>query len=424
MKIKALAAKNGKTRLIGKTKSFPINTPTACRWKWAWSSLYLNMGTTASCHRASHSVLTSENFADFHNTTEKHSARQTMLDGKWPTGGCEYCERIETAGGTSDRIHQNTRPGIPPELVDNPTTTTVSPVELEVFIDNTCTFKCLYCSGDYSSKIAAEDKKFGTQLSELQQGRRYKNAGPVKFWPEFVKWFEQHGHSLQKLNILGGEPLYQQHFYELLDMIESVKNRQLDLTVTTNLSVPLKYLDKFDEYAHRVARNKGFRSITLQCSVEGLGAGQEYVRHGFDTDTFVQNFERFHYNSPFKCRILSSLNILVADDMLNLAQKVNTWNQHQDVFWSIHSLQPMAAALNIHHHPTELYRARFQKVLDDIPNKQTSDLLVGILRSSEEYTKDPSKGQTLLHVLEEADKRRASNWQDVFPWLTKYLESV
>ena len=84
-------------------KYFPIQTETACQLKWTWSSLYLYDGTTNSCHRVDRSPLSVDSFGLFHNTAKKLQDRQTMLAGNWPKGGCDYCEKIERAGGSSDR---------------------------------------------------------------------------------------------------------------------------------------------------------------------------------------------------------------------------------------------------------------------------------------------------------------------------------
>jgi hypothetical protein len=81
-------------------KEFPVDTATACQLKWTWSTIMLNRGTTSSCHRVRQDTLTPENFLNFHNTPKKLNDRQLMLEGKRPAGGCEYCYKIEDAGGT------------------------------------------------------------------------------------------------------------------------------------------------------------------------------------------------------------------------------------------------------------------------------------------------------------------------------------
>jgi hypothetical protein len=50
-------------------KFFPIKTETACKLKWAWSTIRLYTGQSHSCHRVNGSVVdTDSNNFDFHNT--------------------------------------------------------------------------------------------------------------------------------------------------------------------------------------------------------------------------------------------------------------------------------------------------------------------------------------------------------------------
>ena len=127
-------------------KYFPINSQTSCRSKWSWSTLYLNKGATASCHRASTSAIP-EKFEDFHNTPVKIQDRSVMLQSLWPGNGCEYCRDIEHSGGISDRMFQNQIPDVyTKELDQNNALTVVNPVVLEVFFSNTCNLSCIYCN--------------------------------------------------------------------------------------------------------------------------------------------------------------------------------------------------------------------------------------------------------------------------------------
>ena len=76
-------------------KYFPIKTATSCQLKWNWSTLFLNTGITASCHRTGKSEINAENFKNFHNTPVKLADRTNMLQGKWPEESCKYCKDIE-----------------------------------------------------------------------------------------------------------------------------------------------------------------------------------------------------------------------------------------------------------------------------------------------------------------------------------------
>ena len=103
-------------------KKFPIKKGLPCQLKWNHSTVFLTMGTTASCHRVTHDPIIIENGKiNFHNIPTKLEARQKMLRGEWPGHGCEHCQHIEEAGGTSDRmIHLNLEgTTAPPELDNN-----------------------------------------------------------------------------------------------------------------------------------------------------------------------------------------------------------------------------------------------------------------------------------------------------------------
>ena len=99
----------------------PINKDTACQFKWTWSTLFLNFGTTSSCHRCKHWPVTVDTIEDFHNVPGKLQDREKMLQGQWPGNGCEYCKVVEDVGGISERkAYIKDLPMLPPEMQFEP----------------------------------------------------------------------------------------------------------------------------------------------------------------------------------------------------------------------------------------------------------------------------------------------------------------
>ena len=130
-----------------------LNTDPSCQFKWTWSTLFLNFGTTSSCHRCKHWEVTVENFMDFHNLPGKINDREKMLQGQWPGNGCEYCKVVEEAGGVSERVgYINDLQMVPPENETNPEETHVTPRLLEVYFSNLCNMSCTYCSAKFRSR--------------------------------------------------------------------------------------------------------------------------------------------------------------------------------------------------------------------------------------------------------------------------------
>ena len=54
-----------------KNLQFPIKSASACLNKWTWSTIWLQSGTTASCHRIIPEEFDVKDFDNFHNTSEK-----------------------------------------------------------------------------------------------------------------------------------------------------------------------------------------------------------------------------------------------------------------------------------------------------------------------------------------------------------------
>ena len=401
-------------------KYFPIVTDPSCRLKWSWSTLYLNSGTTASCHRASGSDIP-ENFNEFHNTSTKVQDRATMLSGQWPGNGCEYCKNIEEAGGTSDRKFQNQIPDVyPKELELDNTLTQVSPSIVEVFFANTCNLACVYCSAKYSSAIQAENALFGGSLIPDKNfeyvDNRYRELSP-KFW----KWFRDNSQTLQRFQILGGEPFLQRDLHALIDYLLVTEHPNLELNLVTNLalkpSVIKPILEKLSATKDRVKR------IDIQTSIDAWDSSQEYVRHGLKLDTFDTNMTRLLAQGTYRVGLLSTISSLSINGMPALAKKYLEWGKIQEIFWYMHLVLPNDTIFD----PTIFDFGVFENSLEQtraiLPNTSWDDLRTlevfdGIvLKLKQRCSTNISKQQELLTFLEQNDQRRDTNWRKDFPWL-------
>jgi sulfatase maturation enzyme AslB (radical SAM superfamily) len=225
---------------------FPIKTATACQLKWTWSTIFLNNGTTSSCHRVGRHPIALENFDNFHNTPEKLEQRNIMLQGQWPqplsymkpSEGCRYCEKIEATGGQSDRQFHLQVPGlVPPELEHKPTAVEVTPRILEIFMNNTCNLACTYCTPFNSSQIQQENRKFGRFEKNglvIESNSIDKNQTAL-YTEKFFSWLEANYQDLRRLHLLGGEPLYQKEFFRCLEFFDKNPNKELEFNIVTNL---------------------------------------------------------------------------------------------------------------------------------------------------------------------------------------------
>jgi hypothetical protein len=409
-------------------KYFPIKSDTACRLKWAWSTIFLNSGVTGSCHRASYSEITPDNFFNFHNTERKLTDRQTMLEGNWPGHGCEHCRDIENSGGASDRTFQLSIQDIyPPELDHDQTLVRVDPTILEVFFKNTCNLACVYCEPKLSSRIEGENKKFGKSLNHfhlLEVDPDLEKDSYNKLSPLFWQWLDQGYNKLQRIQVLGGEPFVQDDFYKLIDYIEKNPNPQLELNVITNLIIKKKLLIDFLIRIKKLIATQHLKNLQILVSVDCWGDEQEYIRYGFDCNIFEENVKYLIEQKFISVGILSTVTSLSIHSMPILAKKVVEWNKYKEILWYTAFVLPETNAVNPEFFGFSLYEDSLKETLKHMnllpeQHENTRKIFVGLIKKLEKTNEknNVNNQNKLLNYLDELDQRRNLNWKKVFPWL-------
>ena len=395
-------------------KPFPINTPTACQLKWNWSTVFLTTGETASCHRTNHHKFDTDKF-DFHNTPSKVDDRKQMLQGKWPKVGCDYCINIEKAGGQSDRITNLDFPGqhAPVELADNPIATQVTPRILEIYFDNTCNLKCLYCGPRFSSLWDAENVKFGDPAlakdPNLQSNKQ-----------KLFDWLKVNGQYLTNFNILGGEPLYQRELEECLDLFEAHPAPELKLQIFTNLNAKLDYVKKVTKRVKHLINTGCLREFEVTASLDCWGPQQEYVRFPLNLKTWETNFEYLLECDWINLIISSTVTPLTVKTLPDLLNKIQEWNKVRTVYHYQNSVNsPEFMFIDIF---GDIFSDDFDKALALKPERTPEEIssknyLLGIAKQSKNNEPNVFEIRELFNHLNKMDLRRKTNWRKTFPWL-------
>ena len=410
-------------------RSFPIKTATACQLKWTWSTLYLATEHTASCHRTNHHKFDTSTF-DFHNTPNKLDDRVRMLAGEWPKQGCEYCRNIELAGGTSDRITNLDFPGIhsPPELDQEPSAVAVTPRMLEVYFDNTCNLKCLYCGPYFSSLWDAENHRHGEfkyQGQTLIANQFVKSPNIEQNKHRLFEWLKVNSQHLTVFNILGGEPLYQQELDQCLDLFESYPAPELKLQIFTNLNAKLSRLQGVVERVRDLVDRNCLREFEITASLDCWGAEQEYVRFPLDLQVWQENFEYLVSQDWINLIINSTVTPLTVKTLPDLVKRINAWSQYRKIYHYQNSVNgPSFMFIDIF---GDVFRQDFEQALlakpDTTPEEVSSkQYLEGIARQSAHAGPNITEITKLFHFLTEIDRRRNTSWPKTFPWLITEFE--
>lgn len=411
-------------------KKFPIQTQTACQLKWTWSTVFLTKGTTASCHRTDHHEFDTDRF-DFHNTPSKIQDRERMLRGQWPEKGCGYCRDIEQSGGQSDRITNLDMSGIhaPPELELDPDAVTVTPRILEVYFDNLCNLKCVYCGPHFSSLWDAENKRHGTfDRNGLTLGAGFiKDPNLVKNKEKLFDWLRVNGSALTNFNILGGEPLFQQEFDQCLDFFRQHPAPDVDLQIFSNLNASMQKIDSTVHKVRQLLDAGNIRRFTVTASLDCWGRDAEYARFPLDLSVWKRNFERLLKESWINLVIGSTVTPLTIKTLPDLVSQINQWRQQRPVHHYFNSVNgPSYLLIDIF---GKVFQQDFERALDLMPDqtpeqRNTKNYLRGIALQSASGHPKTAEVMKLRTFLDEMDRRRQTNWRDVYSWMIPVFDDI
>lgn len=410
---------------------FPIKTNPACQFKWTWSSLYLYTGQTNSCHRIERQALTPETIEDFHNLPKKIADRELMLSGQWPTGGCEYCKKIEDVGGVSDRLMQLNVPGLsPPELDHDINAVHVTPRIVEVYFDNLCNMSCVYCSDIFSSKIQQENNKFGRfeKNGLVIDNVNPKNPNFEELTEKFWGWLDKNYATIRRFHIVGGEPFYQKQFDTYIEFLESRKNTELELTVISNLMVDHdRLVDRINKIKRLVAQRK-IKRFDLTCSIDCWGTEQEYIRQGLNLEHWKKNFEYVVNQKWIVVNINQVVSALSIPSMTPLLEYLNQQRACREIGHHLISVTE-PTYLNPDIFGPGMFDSYFEDILAIMPEEtwqqqQIKQYMHGVQMQIANAPRQHNELVKLRTYLDELDRRRNTNWRSTFPWLVKELENV
>ena len=248
--------------------------PFFCVLPWIGLSVSPN-GKIHPCCLTTHTEfgdLTKTDLHSAYNSERFKHVRKEMLEGKYPYE-CSSCIEGEKINGYALRKHKNhlLKTSIPLILENsNIETGSLSKViikDTDIRFSNTCNFKCKMCCSIFSSRHAVDNKeKIVDHSSEI-----------------FEKTKECFN-SVELCYFAGGEPFLMDKTYEVIDIISKRADYEnIDVGFSTNLSVM-----QFKDYK-TIEVLKKLKKVTLNCSLDGIGAVGEFIREGSNFNTFVDN---------------------------------------------------------------------------------------------------------------------------------------
>lgn len=443
-----------------KQKVIKINSvsPTFCSAKWLTSTTMLYNGFTHSCHHPTAHKINLDDLAAspsaLHNTPVKMAARQDMIDGV-QTKECDYCWNIENLNKDyfSDRHYKTSNIGMGlwkrfEEVVASGLGENINPSYLEVAFENTCNFKCTYCSPDVSSRWMEEVQSHGgyklangwihhdldymKSVGKMPIHHKEHNPYIEKFW----EWWPELYKTLNTFRITGGEPLLSQNTWRIMDYIIENPRPELKIEINTNMGIPTKLVEKLVD---RIIQMQGKCSdIVIFTSAESTGKHAEYTRFGMDWELYKSNIEYMVTHTPpnVQLKFMTTVDLMSPasfDDFVrfvcDIRRRFDTDRGRSRTGFSVNYLRwPFHQQLTILD-PLEkkAFEERMLKVIDectvggfDAQGNLYIEEVDQIHRLIEwMYSKEATDEElkNFVSVFSEMDERRGTNLHETFPHL-------
>lgn len=430
------------------TEKLDSVSPSMCLAKWTQTTIYLNSGSTHSCHHPGVHQIPIEGLADnpgmIHNTPFKMLKRQEMLDGKRPSE-CDYCWRIEDLDGNhvSDRTYKSMSPWSYPhfdKVIQSQQGPNFAPTYLEVLFDSTCNFACTYCLPEVSSKIFADYEAHGPYMissgplhyvgtdratTKITLQKADTNPYIEAFWKIIPEWWS----NLHTFRITGGEPLLSKHTWSMFEHVEKNANKNLTFAVNSNLGVPDVLIDKFINQINLIQPN--LAAFEVYTSVEAVGKQAEYIRFGMDYEKFMSNVEKVLAQTKARVICMTTINALsysTFKDFIETWKVLRTKYPHR-VLLSLNYLRH-PNCMDAQNLPREI-KDEWAKDLDCILTDVESfhEFEINQLKRFYEYMMVQSPTEKLNQIdlamyVRQLDERRKLNFTETFPILHKLLLEV
>jgi pyruvate-formate lyase-activating enzyme len=261
-----------------------------CNQKFNWAQVSMFDGRVQSCCEAHEDAPSLQQIKShpvgFFNYPQIIKDRKSMLAGE-KIAGCQSCWSAEERGLISRRLRSANTEFL--DSVDN-----AVPQELSIVISNTCAMTCVYCCKKFSHSWRADLVNHGDYSYNNSQRYTVTDRDRVlyrlsqsqlvstEFYPLIWNQISTVLDSIKVLRISGGEPFLSN---DLLNLLNQVKDYNIEVTLNTGLGVSPARLERFIKPLQTI------KNLTVWISGENTGDSYEFVRYGNSYENFKNNID-------------------------------------------------------------------------------------------------------------------------------------
>jgi MoaA/NifB/PqqE/SkfB family radical SAM enzyme len=272
-----------------------------------WVEVHINAdGTYHTCGAQTNRISGTEEakLYNVHNMTipawinSKHQRRARINKlNNIPESACAMCYHEESLGSSSKRVKENLKSGITEnnfELTfihskDYPLfdysarnkglTDFDRPTSYHLSLGNECNLACKMCGPTASSRLAVQMIKEGTYSGPARMNWTEDETA----WNHVVDYICT-TENLKFVHLIGGEPLMNPRFEQLIDRLLAAKKTDIYLGFTTNGTM----------FNHNLmTKLSAFRHVDVGVSIECWGELNDLVRQGSTTQTVLDNIDQY-----------------------------------------------------------------------------------------------------------------------------------
>jgi len=255
----------------------------------------------------------------FINNDNFRAIRQSLAKGVWPEH-CKSCQDQESRGQESYRQKSNQNQKMVTKLNRQNKIKQRNIEYIEIRFSNACNLSCRHCAPDYSSKWNSILKR----VERVPDDYTHDIKNLVRQWPnqswtkeqvnDLVTDLIQNCPNLKRIDVGGGEPLYQKQFWQFLEGIQAHPNRnKIWVNIVSNFNTPVDY-EKLSEYMNNFGRSQ------IKISVDGGSNLYNYFRNGI-YENIITNIQTFKKKN--KKTILEATNTITPYQILDLENIIN-----------------------------------------------------------------------------------------------------
>jgi hypothetical protein len=210
----------------------------------------------------------------------------------------------------------------------------------------------------------------------------------------------------------------------VLDIIEKNPNPGLQFCVFSNLNVPDKYWNLYIDRIKDLQSRGYIQYFDLTASIDCWGPEQEYVRSGLNLAKFEQRFAWASEQGPWlRLNANQTVTAMTMRTMPELIKKIDQYSQHKHIG---HYFQFYTGPQMFQHPQTYAYSFwadTFDQIFSAMPQRtmahqEAIPRMQGLQAQLKQQTQhNYADIESLKIYLDELDRRRGTNWRELFSYL-------